>query len=132
VRPGREDRRVALAGDDGLQDVAGRLVPGQRVHRGRQLDQGAVQQLLQPLPLPRPVADQLQPCAGQVPQRPATAILEAEGDLEGLAEAWLCTGMTRFWLGDSPVGEHAFERAMASPGNPVIAACRYRPEGGSP
>ena len=38
-------------------------------HR-RQLDQRAFQQLLQPLPLPGPVADQLGPGAGQVPQRP--------------------------------------------------------------
>jgi hypothetical protein len=32
VRQGREDLGVALAGDDGRQDVAGRLGPGQRVH----------------------------------------------------------------------------------------------------
>src|ERR1700745_4241979 len=44
--------------------------PGQRVHHGRQLDQGSFQQLLQPLPLPGAVADQLQPAAGQVPARP--------------------------------------------------------------
>jgi class 3 adenylate cyclase/tetratricopeptide (TPR) repeat protein len=43
----------------------------------------------------------------------ATAILEAEADLEGLAEAWQLTGMARLWLGDSPADQQAFERAMA-------------------
>ena len=43
----------------------------------------------------------------------AAAVLEAEGDLEGLAEAWKLTGMIRFWLGDSPAGQQALERAMA-------------------
>jgi class 3 adenylate cyclase/tetratricopeptide (TPR) repeat protein len=42
----------------------------------------------------------------------ATAILEAEGDLEGLAEAWLLTGMTRFWLGKSHADQQALERAI--------------------
>jgi tetratricopeptide (TPR) repeat protein len=43
----------------------------------------------------------------------ATAILGAEGDLEGLAEAWLLAGMTRFWLGRSPADQQALERAIA-------------------
>ena len=43
----------------------------------------------------------------------AIAVLEAEGDLEGLAEAWKLTGMYRFWLGDSPADQQALERAMA-------------------
>jgi hypothetical protein len=43
----------------------------------------------------------------------ATAILEAEGDLEGLAEAWQQTGTVRFWLGDSPADQQALERAIA-------------------
>ena len=43
----------------------------------------------------------------------AAAVLEAEGDLEGLAEAWKLTGMIRFWLGDSPADQQALERAMA-------------------
>ncbi|MGN6171624.1 MAG: hypothetical protein ACTHPS_01470 [Streptosporangiaceae bacterium] len=43
----------------------------------------------------------------------ATAVLETEGDLEGLAEAWRLTGKIRFWLGDSPAGQQAFERAIA-------------------
>jgi tetratricopeptide (TPR) repeat protein len=43
----------------------------------------------------------------------ATAILEAEDDLEGLAEAWQLTGMARLWLGDSPADQQAFERAIA-------------------
>lgn len=46
----------------------------------------------------------------------ATAILSAEGDLEGLAEAWLLTGMTRFWLGRSPADQQALERAIAHAG----------------
>ena len=43
----------------------------------------------------------------------ATAILDAEGDLEGLAEAWRLTGMARFWLGESPADQEACERAMS-------------------
>ena len=43
----------------------------------------------------------------------ATAILEAEGDLEGLAGAWLLAGKVRFWLGDSPADQQALERAIA-------------------
>jgi tetratricopeptide (TPR) repeat protein len=43
----------------------------------------------------------------------AAAVLEAEGDLEGPAEAWTLTGMIRFWLGDSPADHEALERAMA-------------------
>jgi tetratricopeptide (TPR) repeat protein len=43
----------------------------------------------------------------------AAAVLEAEGDLEGLAEAWKLTGMIRFWLGDSPADQQALERAIA-------------------
>jgi class 3 adenylate cyclase len=43
----------------------------------------------------------------------ATAVLEAEGDLEGLAEAWTLTGRIRFWLGDSPADQQSFERAIA-------------------
>ena len=43
----------------------------------------------------------------------AAAVLEAEDDLEGLAEAWKLTGMIRFWLGDSPADQQALERAMA-------------------
>jgi class 3 adenylate cyclase/tetratricopeptide (TPR) repeat protein len=43
----------------------------------------------------------------------ATAVLEAESDLEGLAEAWILTGMIRFWLGQSPTDQQALERAIA-------------------
>ena len=43
----------------------------------------------------------------------AAAVLEAQGDLEGLAEAWTLIGMIRFWLGDSPADQQALERAMA-------------------
>jgi hypothetical protein len=42
----------------------------------------------------------------------AIAVLEAEGDLEGLAEAWRVAGKIRFWLGDSPADQQAFERAI--------------------
>ena len=42
----------------------------------------------------------------------ATAVLDAEGDLEGLAEAWISTGKLRFWLGESPADQEAFERAI--------------------
>jgi hypothetical protein len=55
---------------DGLQDDAGGLGPGQRVHGRGQLDEGALQELLQPLPLSRAVADHLQAGAGKVPQGP--------------------------------------------------------------
>ncbi len=41
----------------------------------------------------------------------AVATHESEGDLEGQAEAWLAVGMHRFFLGDSPAGEEALERA---------------------
>ena len=43
----------------------------------------------------------------------ATAILEAEGDLEGLAEAWQLTGTIQFWLGHSP-GDCPRERRWRS------------------
>jgi hypothetical protein len=42
----------------------------------------------------------------------ATAVLDAEGDLEGLAEAWISTGKLRFWLGESPADQEALERAI--------------------
>jgi tetratricopeptide (TPR) repeat protein len=43
----------------------------------------------------------------------ATAILEAEGDLEGLAEAWMLAGRTRFWLDDPAAAAEALERAIS-------------------
>jgi hypothetical protein len=43
----------------------------------------------------------------------AAVVLEAEGDLEGLAEAWRVAGKIRFWLGDSPADQQALERAIA-------------------
>jgi len=43
----------------------------------------------------------------------ATAILEAEGDLEGLAEGWLLAGKLLFWLGQSPADQEAVERAIS-------------------
>lgn len=61
---------VVLAVGDGLQDGAGRLGGGQGVDHGRQLDEQSFQEFLQPLPLPRPVPDGLEPGAGQVPQGP--------------------------------------------------------------
>ena len=43
----------------------------------------------------------------------ATAVLESEGDPDGLAEGWLVTGRLRYWLGDVPASQEAFERAIA-------------------
>jgi class 3 adenylate cyclase/tetratricopeptide (TPR) repeat protein len=43
----------------------------------------------------------------------ATAVLDSAHDLEGLAEAWLLTGKLRFWLGEWPADQQAFERAIA-------------------
>ena len=68
VRPGRQGPGVALAGDDGFQDVAGRLVPGHRVDRRRQLDQGPLQQLFRLLVTPGPLPDQPGARPGVVPQ----------------------------------------------------------------
>jgi tetratricopeptide (TPR) repeat protein len=41
----------------------------------------------------------------------AAPLLESEGDLEGLAEAWLMIGRTRFWDYDPLGAEEALERA---------------------
>jgi class 3 adenylate cyclase/tetratricopeptide (TPR) repeat protein len=46
----------------------------------------------------------------------AAVILEAEGDREGLAEAWQLTGMVRFVLGRSPDDQQALERAITYAG----------------
>ena len=43
----------------------------------------------------------------------AAATLESEGDMAGLAEAWLAIGRHRFFLGDPPAGAQALERAAA-------------------
>jgi predicted ATPase/DNA-binding SARP family transcriptional activator len=43
----------------------------------------------------------------------ATAILQAEGHLEGLAEAWMLAGRTRFWLDDPAAATEALERAIS-------------------
>ncbi len=42
----------------------------------------------------------------------ATAMLQAGGDLEGLAEAWMLAGRTRFWLDDPAAAAEALERAI--------------------
>jgi MalT-like TPR region len=52
-------------------------------------------------------ADALAECAA------AIAVLDAEADLGGLAEAWTLTGRLRFWLGESPADQDALERAIA-------------------
>src|SRR5262249_19557754 len=44
----------------------------------------------------------------------AAAILTTEGDLGGLAEAWLSIGKIRFFLGDCHGGAEALEDAAAS------------------
>ena len=67
---GGEDPRVAFPGDHRLDDRAGGLVPGQLRHHGRQLAQGVLQQLLQPLPVPRAVRGQVPDVPGVYPQRP--------------------------------------------------------------
>jgi predicted ATPase len=41
-----------------------------------------------------------------------TTVLDAEVDLEGLAEAWVLTGKLRFFLGDQPACAEALERAL--------------------
>jgi predicted ATPase len=41
------------------------------------------------------------------------AALESEGDLEGLAEAWLLVGKVRYWGGDALAAEQALQRAAA-------------------
>jgi predicted ATPase/tetratricopeptide (TPR) repeat protein/DNA-binding XRE family transcriptional regulator len=43
----------------------------------------------------------------------AAAVLQAEGDLDGLAEALTAAGRLRFWLGDAPAGGAVLERAIA-------------------
>jgi predicted ATPase/DNA-binding SARP family transcriptional activator len=43
----------------------------------------------------------------------AAAVLGAEGDLEGLAEAWVEIGKQRLVLGDAPTAIEAYERAAA-------------------
>ena len=42
----------------------------------------------------------------------AAAVLESEGDLDGLAEALTSAGKLRFWLGDLPGSEEVLERAI--------------------
>ena len=42
----------------------------------------------------------------------SAAVLESEGDLQGLAEAWLSVGRLRFWAG-APGSSEALERAAA-------------------
>ncbi len=42
----------------------------------------------------------------------AAAILESEGDLDGLAEALTAAGRLRFWLDDVPAGRVVLERAI--------------------
>jgi hypothetical protein len=54
----------------------------------------------------RSIAETLAECEA------ATAILDSEGDLEGLAEAWLLAGKLRYWLGESPADQQACERAL--------------------
>jgi hypothetical protein len=41
----------------------------------------------------------------------AASVLESEGDLEGLAEAWLLVGKVHLWGSDARAGEEALERA---------------------
>jgi tetratricopeptide (TPR) repeat protein len=51
-------------------------------------------------------AEALQACQAAIPR------LEADNDLEGLADAWLLIGKLHFWSGDDPVGtKQAVQRA---------------------
>jgi tetratricopeptide (TPR) repeat protein len=43
----------------------------------------------------------------------AAALLESEGDLEGLAEVWLLVGRLRLWSDDAPGAQEALERAIS-------------------
>jgi len=52
-------------------------------------------------------AEALEVCAA------AAAVLESEGDLEGLAEVWLLVGKLRLWGGDTLAAEHALQSAAA-------------------
>jgi len=83
---------------EGFEDAAGGLGAGQRGQDRRQLDQGALEKLLQPLPLPGAVADQLQAGAGQVPQQPDLR----RGHERGAQQAHL--GEAGDPLGVEPVG----------------------------
>jgi hypothetical protein len=62
-----EHLRVALAGDQRLQHVPGRGGVQRARHR-RHLDQGVLQQLLQPLPIPGALVGQVDPQPGVIPQ----------------------------------------------------------------
>jgi predicted ATPase/DNA-binding SARP family transcriptional activator len=42
----------------------------------------------------------------------AAEVLDSEGDLEGLAEAWAAIGWRRWWLGDESAATEAFESAI--------------------
>jgi class 3 adenylate cyclase/tetratricopeptide (TPR) repeat protein len=42
----------------------------------------------------------------------AAAVLESEGDVDGLAEAWVVIGKLRFFSGDWPADQQALERAL--------------------
>jgi DNA-binding SARP family transcriptional activator/tetratricopeptide (TPR) repeat protein len=55
----------------------------------------------------RPSAEALVECEA------ATAVLESEGDLLGLADAWLLAGKLHFWDGEPPAAQKALERASA-------------------
>jgi hypothetical protein len=43
----------------------------------------------------------------------ATATLQAEGDVEGLAESWMLTGRAQFWMDDPTAAAEALERAIS-------------------
>jgi predicted ATPase len=43
----------------------------------------------------------------------SAAVLESEGDLEGLADAWLLVGKVRYWGGDTLAAKQALQRAAA-------------------
>ena len=59
-------------------------------------------------------AHQGRPCAEALAEcEAATVVLESEGDLMGLADAWLLVGKLHYWDGEPPAAQEALERASA-------------------
>ena len=100
--------RVTLAGDQRGDHVL-RRQRGQLGRHRRYLDQRVLQQLLQPLPAPGPVLDQVGPGPGVVPQRP---------DLGRRHEDWAAAAPSRSAgpATSHPAGRSWAGRTGASPG----------------
>jgi predicted ATPase/DNA-binding SARP family transcriptional activator len=98
---------LARAGD--LRKAAARLTEGSQVAEtaGLPAERARIVVHMADLDYSRSGRDALTECEA------AAAILESEGDLEGLAEAWLSIGKLRFFLGDCYAGAEALEHAAA-------------------